>query len=348
MGELVVIFGAGATRGAFEDKLLPPPPLDSDFFEIAGQLKGRGTGKLASRVINDVFQLYRRVNGVGLEQYFQDIETRAEIGSFAKPQNQPKDWAKRKKNLEELIRRVLLHTTCDLMRGSAKPHTSAAHTTILRQLKGKDTVITFNYDTVIEESIPREGQLWSPRDGYGLAAGGVRKDWAKKWGERHNVNPVSNSTISLLKLHGSLNWAQNNAIRLKPRPYVVRSRGSAAVFDKCSILPPGWHKRISINPYKHLWRKARLSLERCTALAIIGYSLPETDMLARGLFAEVSRLRAAREDYLRHLHLADPDDTVRSKFVEMFIPALGPKGRVYRYEDINELSKVWNQTPPQR
>jgi len=352
--ELILIFGAGATRGALEkqllEKQLPPPPLDKDFFEIAGQLRGRRTGKLAARVINDVFKLYGRVNGIGLEQYFQDIETRAEIGQFAKTQNQPKDWGKRKADLEELIRRVLLHTTCDFDVSPAKSLSSDSHATILRRLQRKDTVITFNYDTVIEESVPQERQIWKPRDGYGVLAGGINNEWAKNWCAKRSINSNTNSMIHVLKLHGSLNWTlnRNKAVRLKPRPYVVRSRGTEPVFDRCSILPPGWHKRISVNPYKNLWREGRLRLERCSSLAIIGYSLPETDLLARALFAEICRLRAARKNYLAHLYLADPSELVKNKFVELFIPALGPKGRVYRYQDIKELSAAWRKHAPRR
>jgi hypothetical protein len=80
---MVILFGAGATRAAFEQRR-PPPPLDSDFFEIAGQLSGRGTRRLALQVTKDVFDLYGRVTDIGLEQYYRDIETRLELSRFAK------------------------------------------------------------------------------------------------------------------------------------------------------------------------------------------------------------------------------------------------------------------------
>lgn len=127
---LVIIFGAGATRGAFQ-KEVAPPPVDNDFFDIAGQITGRGTPLLAKRVIKDVFDLYGRVSGVGLEQYFRDIESRAEISGFAKSRNRPKDWQKRQRDLEELIRRVLLHTTCDFSKQPATGKTSDIHSEIL-------------------------------------------------------------------------------------------------------------------------------------------------------------------------------------------------------------------------
>lgn len=85
----VILFGAGATRGAFSERMFPPP-VDKDFFEIAGQIKGRGTRAIARKVLKSVWELYGRTNNVGLEEYYREVETRARIGSFAKSQNQPR------------------------------------------------------------------------------------------------------------------------------------------------------------------------------------------------------------------------------------------------------------------
>lgn len=345
---LVIIFGAGATRGAFQ-KQMTPPPIDKDFFDIAGQVAGHGTPRLAKQVIKDVFDLYGRVSGVGLEQYFRDIETRAEISSFAKSKNKPKDWKKRQRNLEELVRRVLLHTTCDFTQQPAAGKKSAVHQAILSYCKTRDTLITFNYDTVIEESIPNKVK-WNPKNGYGTQASGITGNWATGWLVEHQCDSNIQNQVHLLKLHGSLNWTlyKTNKVRLKPRPYVVRSNRGNPVFDKCSILPPGWHKRISVNPYCQLWQEARLKIESCSALAIIGYSLPETDLLARAFFAEVSRLRAKRKEFLSHLYIADPDESVKDRFVNLFAPALGPKGHIYRYKSISDLNRAWKKSRPKR
>jgi SIR2-like protein len=340
--KLVILFGAGATRGVLKERI-PPPPLDQDFFDIASQLSGGGTRRLAARVTKDVFDLYSHVSGVGLEQYFREIEARAEIGQFAKSKNKPKDWARRQSDLEELIRRVLIQTTGEL---GEKERTM--HRSILKRILPGDTIITFNYDTIIEESFAADGIHWDPSDGYGFKASGTTLDWARRWRSQHPRVGPRNSEFHLLKLHGSINWTlyKTNKVRLKPRPYVVRARNGAPVFDKCSVLPPGWHKRIDINPYRQLWRKARLELEKCSSLAIIGYSLPETDLIAHALLAEVCRLRSARKHYLKHLHICDPNDQLKDRFSALFAPALGPKGHVYRYKDIEELSRMWETRQP--
>lgn len=335
---LVILFGAGATRAGLS-KITPAPPLDADFFDIAARITGRGTRRLARRVMVDVFAVYGRVSGIGLEQYYRDIETRGELGAFAKTRNKPRDWQLRKKNLEELVRRILIHTTCDLGGGPATPHASELHRRLLRPIKAGDTLVTFNYDTIIEEAVEAANAVWTPRTGYGVSATGVTLDWASRWFETRNIKKTSKATVQLLKLHGSINWVlyKSGAVRLKPRPYVVRSRR----FENIAILPPGWHKRVDRKPYSEIWQKARLKLENCAALAVVGYSLPDTDLLARALFSEVSRVRAARGHFLKELHVADISDTVKRRIVELFVPALGSKGMVFRYGDASELAQAW-------
>lgn len=343
-----MVIGAGATRGAYRNRV-PPPPLDSDFFDVAGQLTGRGTARLAARVRKDVFDLYGRVSGVGLEEYYRDIEARAEIARFAKSKNRPKDWAMRQLDLEELIRRVLIQTTCEMQGGAARVEKNVVYAKLLKHVRDGDSLVTFNYETAIEESLPSNA-TWDPGDGYGVDASGKTLSWAKGWRSRGNRKAGASSQVKLLKLHGSLNWTlyKTNKVRLKPRPYVVRSRKGVAVYDKCAILPPGWHKHIEVNPYRQLWRQARLQCENCSSLAVIGYSLPDTDLLAKALFAEISRLRAKRRNFLKHLYLADPREDIRNRLLDILVPALGPKGRVYKYEGIADIIRAWETDGPRR
>ena len=338
---IVIIFGAGASRGGLDKVPGVPPPVDRDFFDIANQLVGHGTPKLTKKVLNDVWQLYSRTNGIGLETYYRELETRAIIGEFAKTANQPKDWGRRQKDLEELIRRVYVHTTVfDTQAVTVNPKKSEIHKKILEKLEPKDIIITFNYDLVIEESFS-SARLWNLIDGYGIQTSGKTKGWAKRWlSDKEYINGEK-SKISLLKLHGSLNWKSYNGttIRLKPKPYLVSTRKGKIRFEKILILAPGWNKRVDKNPYKKFWREARLQLEKCKTLMILGYSLPETDLLAHSLLAEVVRTRAARDDFLKQLYLADPNESVKERFVELFTPALGPHGKVFRYHDVEEFSK---------
>lgn len=231
----------------------------------------------------------------GSSSTIETLKPRLELGKFAKTRNRPKDWRAKTKYLEELVRRVLIHTTCELDKGSARPRKSKIHSAILNFLKAKDTLITFNYDTVIEESMPHGNALWTPKGGYGVGISGITHEWTKKWFADRGLDRTQDSQIKLFKLHGSINWIlyKTSKIRLKHRPYVVRSRNGQPVFDEAAIVPPGWHKRVDRSPYSQLWHDARLKLEGCQTLVIIGYSLPETDLIARALFLEVCRVRVA-------------------------------------------------------
>ena len=289
-----------------------------------------------------MWNLYGKVSGVGLENYYRDIETRAKISSFAKSANKPRDWKKRQTNLEELIRRVVVHTTCKSKDKHLSPVKSNSHSAILMKLKAGDSILTFNYDMLIEESF-KTADLWTPVSGYGMSVHGVTNEWCKNWLSRHQITTKRRTRVQLLKLHGSVHWAQykTGGVKLKDRPFVVRTRKKATVFETVSILPPGLNKRIDKNPYKRLWRNARLTLEKCKTIVIIGYSLPDADLLAKALFQEVVRLRRARKHYLKELHLADPKDSVKQRFVDLFVPALNAQSKIVRYSDMQEFrSKI--------
>ncbi|MFY9315781.1 MAG: SIR2 family protein [Burkholderiales bacterium] len=337
---IVVLLGAGATRGAFSQERLPPP-IDGEFFAAANQISRHGTPEIAKRVLRSVWTLYGRVEGVGLEEYYRDIETRARISKFAKTANKPKDWSKRTRDLEELIRRVYVETTTDEGKSGRRPRISTFHQSLLARLPKHSTIITFNYDLVIEEAFP-DASIWNPRDGYGMVFPGTTSDWTRKWFRDRNSPPNVVSQVKLLKLHGSLGWGnyRSGAVKLKARPYSVRD----GKFEKVSVLPPGWNKKIDVNPYKIFWREARLRLEQCSTLIVVGYSLPETDLLARALFAEAARMRVARDSFLKRLVLVDPNSDVRQKFVRLLNPTLGPTARVIHFPSVTEFQRVVLET----
>ncbi len=310
--------------------------MDNDFFDIAGQIKGHGTPQLAKKVLESVYTLYKRTTGVSLEGYYRDIETRGAIGRFCKTSNQPMDWAARKRKLEELIRRIYIQTTGGQENTKIRKP-SVIHKNILSMLETGDTIITFNYDLLIEESI-ESALLWNPITGYDIDMSQSPKDWCRTWLRDRDCTSPPESSILLLKLHGSLNWIgyPNGRIGLKARPYVVRTnRSGHPAFETVEIVAPGWQKRIDEKPYGKLWQRARLKLEKCKSIVIFGYSMPETDFLAKSFFAEIARTREARKYFLEELHLADPNQLVRERFIKLFTGALGPYGKVYQYESIN-------------
>lgn len=121
------------------------------------------------------------------------------------------------------ISRVYIHTTVDITQTPPHPLISAVHRQLLKRLRPGSTMITFNYDLVIEESF-ETAKFWNPGDGFALKVAGISHEWSRQWLNNREVDSPSKSRIHLLKLHGSLGWVQyaNRQVRIKKRPYVIR------------------------------------------------------------------------------------------------------------------------------
>jgi hypothetical protein len=151
----------------------------------------------------------------------------------------------------------------------------------IEQLDAEDTLITFNYDLVVETALYKR-KRWNPTDGYGLEF---------KAPETVSESNMFKTQIPLYKLHGSLNW-DSSALQLsyfyddnKPifpgfgdddfRP----SRRYEGKFVR-NWLMPSFVKKFSVPGLLTVWTKALDTLRRAEEVIIIGYSLPETDSAA--------------------------------------------------------------------
>jgi len=137
------------------------------------------------------------------------------------------------------------------------------------------SVITFNYDMVLEKSVIKE--LGSINYGFGI----IRGLWEFS-------NPLG---IPLVKLHGSLNWLRcPECDRLeifdKPVAHVFRRErcgGRCKGYKEPVIVPPVQNKEEYLGPKNQLWRKARGLLLNADRVIIVGYSLPDLDIAAQEL-----------------------------------------------------------------
>ena len=192
----------------------------------------------------------------------------------------------------------------------------AGEATLYRQLAQDvvevgDVVVSLNYDVSLDRELRRAGK-WEIRDGYGFDTG---------------INAVPQSSVKLLKLHGSTNWIDSLFGGVRggssfSAGFGFDSRGSRPVImpqefdfleyqrirdpqfngggvDRAgSMILPSRNKRFhvatSINPrerehfWASLWGQAAKALQEADEIAIIGYSLPEADTEARKLVFESS------------------------------------------------------------
>jgi hypothetical protein len=172
------------------------------------------------------------------------------------------------------------------------------------------TVVTFNYDTVIEAAAaraPRYGELASI-NAYSLTDG------------IPPTPPVGGmlgtpfaETFRLLKLHGSLDtywvrgdfagtsitriadpmWAANAGMNT-PDVNVARSAPGRVPF----IVPPASAKSAFFTNAitRQLWQVAAQRLAACDQIAVIGYSIPMTDTVASAMIATAQMESGARID----------------------------------------------------
>lgn len=126
---------------------------------------------------------------------------------------------------------------------------------------GKNVVITFNYDLVVEEALRRLNVPFT----YQLSGTGVEADPATHLG--------ASDAFQILKLHGSVNWAQRaDGGVLVCRDYEhVRSNNLAPL-----LVPPTWRKNPS-DALLRVWDAAVNAIAAASRIILIGFSIPVAD-----------------------------------------------------------------------
>ena len=176
----------------------------------------------------------------------------------------------------------------------------------------KNTIITFNYDLLVEESLERLGRTVA----YGFSQGVANYDSSASALVAQN----SPDSIPLLKLHGSMNWGYRGG---RGRSFTVYGSYAALSAAKASpeLVPPTWRKLFG-GPLNHVWDAAVQAIEGATRLVIIGFSIPDTDLhfrylLAAGLMNNIS---------LREVLLVTPDaesEMMQARLVNLLRPGVG-------------------------
>jgi len=151
-------------------------------------------------------------------------------------------------------------------------------------LQGEDTIITFNWD-LLHEAALWHVHKWHYSDGYGFACA--------------DAPPRIHSPVKILKLHGSINWAQ--ATEDDCRPWVefkdatfpptrdnrvIHRKGAIIVNSGRNLIIPSYLKDVSTNKLLlALWNQASEVIEKATEVIVVGFQLHPSDGLARHLLA---------------------------------------------------------------
>ena len=338
MKNLVIICGAGATLN--ESKATKPidrPPLDRGFFAQASK-------KYPSE--------YRLVHQYLTENYGTDPSS-AEFDSLEQmmsilysdvynPATSGSNVANAFRSLLTLINSRIAETT-----NTITPNSNTTLYRIIRDaivnhdLKPYDiTVITFNYDLLIEKTLARlerlaaikkHGILLSFPDCYMLKTFGNSSSSAKSVSqfERQRV-PIK--AVDVLKLHGSLNWYSKHTSR-EPSPnallnsnrklWVTARRrirldmtttGKRTMYTFPVVVPPVTNKASILHQsLMPVWKRALEKLSAATNVVVFGYSCPATDQESANLM-----IRGLRDSSnLETLDIIDPSTSSFQRFADL-------------------------------
>ena len=313
----VIILGAGASVPAGAPTML-------NFLDQARDLRRHGLPAEYHESFDAVLESLRDLAGIyekaylnldNLEEVFGAIEMAELVGKLA---DMPPDKIKQLRShfVQMVVRTLQLSITVTSADRAPAAASTLAHGIASAVKKGITiTVITFNYDLVMEMA---------------LRAAKLGHYYALPEEERsHN-----RSVIPVLKLHGSINWhfcepckvvydanTFSHAYQRDSNDRMVgvldhpQTHACNRVHDRTPIIvPPSWDKSRYQSSLRSVWEQAARALDSADEIFVIGYSLPEADAFFRYLFALGTQSRTR----VQRMLVVNPGHDVRPKF-ERFI-----------------------------
>ena len=335
------VLGAGASRAA--SQVATPPlsclsPLNPDFFTQLQRITDTKHKTAVENVIADVVELFGSNFALTLEDYFTQLEffgraidltsKTAELGRSY--------FTEKRENLMAALAAVLEASTNPIITSSEG---CPLHKEIIENLRPGDTVISFNYDCLVDDALRRHGNnKWNPRWGYGFPLRDFSLTGTEHW-EPQVPASVRDATITLLKLHGSINWQlpelRGGEIKLKQRLHQQRG------VPRFTIVPPVWNKALESELiFRKLWQEAAPRIRAASTIAVIGFSFVPTDLYVQSLFqvAFLKRPGTRRRLNLKRLVIVNPDKKARHRIRQVFdMPLLEPGTIVRQYHDFQEF-----------
>jgi len=335
-GKRVVVLGAGATRGASTvgDKLCLPP-LNADFFTQLQRITSPKHSGKVGKVVSDLVDLFGPNFSLTMEEYFTQLESMATMSRLAPVKGRtfsPSEIREKRDRLMSALAAVLEESTDVSRKASA---VCEHHAAIINRLQRQDTIISFNYDCVMDHALRRTARgKWSAQYGYCFPSPS-RLEGYENW-NADDPPRGANQSINLLKLHGSLNWqlpsgetAATDSIRLKQRLY--EQNGT----PRFTIIPPEFVKTIDQDPnFEALWRNAERAIRGAEVIALVGFSFTPTDLHVESLF----RIALAKSN-LKTLIIANPSASDRRRIRSVFARPLEKDCIVRQYDYLSDFAK---------
>lgn len=180
----------------------------------------------------------------------------------------------------------------------------------------RNTVITFNYDTLLEDSLTRLDIPFT----YALPSHNSSDE----------ILAEAIEPLPVLKLHGSVNWTvlrpsvsgENDFLNFSPdEGFNVYPFGSyKEVMDQPDatplLLPPTWRKVFG-GALARVWDKSVKAIAEATRIIVVGFSLPPTDIHFRYLLAAGLQDNISLRDFIVVNYAGDKDEEKRTRQVQL-------------------------------
>ncbi len=342
-GKRLIVFGAGATRGADFGAAAGSclPPLNRDFLTQLQRTTEPKYQSLIRDVIKDIVDLFGSNFDLTLEDYFTQLEfldDALNVGPRSAGSITSADLRRKRGRLLHAVSAALEISTDAAIRGGGPG--CKHHARLVKELKAKDTLISFNYDCVLDHALRLyASQKWSAAYGYTFPRPG-RIRGVGRW---NPPKPARSSakTIFLLKLHGSLNWQlpedpdpdHKQTIVLKERLHGQRG------VPYFTIIPPAWNKAAAKRPtFRVLWKNAERAIRTASEIAVVGFSFAPTDLPVESLFRVALAGRTSR---LRTLVIVNPSKADRTRTREVFAKPLEAGALVRQYDEFGSFAEAF-------
>jgi NAD-dependent SIR2 family protein deacetylase len=339
VSSVVFILGAGASRQA-------GAPLMNDFLDVAYDLWKMGRVSDADESFKVVFQGRSALQDVhskadldihNVEAVFAAFEMAKTLKKFAdySPEQIDALINAMKTVIAKTIEQTLVFPIQEHRPHPPPPYRDFGelikYLTSEAQPKQTVSIISFNYDMAVDYAFCHHEILIN----YALGE------------QKHR------DSIPVLKLHGSLNWAQCKSCG-EVVPWEVSSYYSKFVrkvpvvesmalpigshishFKHCEgdveqepvLVPPTWSKTEYHRALSSVWARAAKELGEAENIFVIGYSLPPSDAFFRHLYA----LGAVGEATLKRFWVFNPDNSgeVEDRFVKLLGPGAQQRFRYF-------------------
>jgi len=197
------------------------------------------------------------------------------------------------------------------------------------------TVLTFNYDVLIEATVDAVGLF--DEHSRRVSAGDIVRNMpslvhAPTGSGGIRFEPGSARSFRYIKLHGSLDtfWVDGDAAGETIARWAIAGQWQQPVIESDEqrrqalpgrdpfLVPPTATKSAFYgNPLsRQLWQDAAKALREADEVALLGYSIPLTDMVTSGMLGDALRGTAARVTVVN----PSPDD-VRHRLIDLGIDA---------------------------